>query len=288
MRIAILIILAFLAYPMQALSETKKPEKPDIESWSEEFFETILPTTQFMKELDISIKPKAGDIVKEDFIRVPVWFKYGITNNLEFSASPLTYFDNFIKDEYGLYMTDITLGSKYNFGETHPLRGFDMALSFDYVIPVRFDTRISDGYYHYIPALLLSTKFREYYEAGFGLGVNIVQGEGPPGSVRPNDTLSASASLGYRPGETTYTIETLYVTDEPYGGMTEQLFITSGASMDIKDWLYNVPGIWTLSTGIRVGLLDAPDDFEFLMRLKVHIRFDYKLDVKRMRLIKQT
>jgi hypothetical protein len=288
MRLISLILLAILTVPGLAVAEATKNEKPDVEARSEEFIETDLPTTQHSYELDFSIRPKAGDIVKEDFIRMPIRVKYGITNNLEFSASPLTYFDNFFKGQYGFYMTDITLGGKYNYGETYPESGVDMALSLKYVIPLRYDTRISDGYYHYLPSILFSTRFGNLYNLGVGIGVNIVQGEGPAGSTRPEDTLSTSASLAYNPGDSTYTFETVYVTDELYGGDTEQLLITPGVSLDIKDWLNQVPGIWTLSSGIRIGLLDAPEDFEFLIRLKVHIRFDYKLDVMRMRLIRRT
>jgi hypothetical protein len=288
MRLFPLILIALLLGPGPLNAEEQKGDKPTVEARSEEFIETDLPTTQHEYELDLSIRPKAGDIIKEDYIRMPIRVKYGITNNLEFSALPLTYFDNFFKGQYGLYMTDIALGGKYNYGETYPESGIDMALSFKYVIPVRYDTRISDGYYHYLPAVLFSTRFRDAYNIGAGIGVNIVQGEGPAGSARPNDTLSTGASLSYKPGESTYTLETVYITDEPYSGETEHLFITPGFSLDIKDWLNQVPGIWTLSSGIRIGLLDAPEDFEFLIRLKVHIRFDYKFDVMRMRLIRRS
>jgi len=288
MRFVSLILFAILAGALPAAAEVNTSEPPDVEARSEELLETELPTTQHGYELDISLRPKASDVVKEDYIRMPIRVKYGITNNLEFSVTPQTYFANFFKGYFGLYMTDVALGTKYNYGETYPRSGIDMALSFKHIIPVRYDIRISDGYYHYIPAVLLSKRFGELYFMGLGLGVDLVQGEGPPDSIQPNDTMFTSVSFSRHKDNTTYALETLFVTDEVYGGVTESLLITPQASLDVKNWLFDVPGIWTVSTGLRIGLLDAPKDFELLVRLNLHIRFDYKFDVMQMKLIKNT
>ena len=272
------------AFTGPALAQTTSGDKgPEVAIEREELIESELPKTQYNYELDISLRPKAADILKEDFIRAPIRIKYGITDNWQASIEPLTYFDNFFKGHLGLYMTDVTLSTKYNLGT--PLGGgVNMAFSFRTVLPVRYDTRISDGYYHYIPTLLFSKQLKKIHlQSSMSVGVNIAQGSGPAFSIRPNDTLSTSVGLTYPSDRITYTTEVAYITDRTYGGSMEEAYLTPGLFLDVHDWFRNVPGVWTFGTGVRIGMLDAPEDLELILRLKLHIRFDYKFDIKEMR-----
>jgi len=282
MRFLPLIFIAMFAFPAALHAEGSAEESPPIDIRQEELLEMVLPTTQHIHELDISIRPNSGDVVKQDFIRMPIRLKYGITENWEVSVTPLTYFSNFFRGRLGLFMTDVTIGTKYNFGEAYPGSGVGMAFSFSHVIPVRDDIRISDGYYHYMPGVLFSTKIKGAYILGLGIGLNLVQGKAPPGSIEPNDTMNTGVSLAFINNGVTYTLESLYVTDEIFGGQTEEAYLTPGISLDVTGWLKEIPGVWTFSSGLRIGFLDAPQDFEVIMRLKLHLRFDYKIDVRKL------
>lgn len=281
--ITIVVILAHMGTAFAAQSLPEGP--PPIEEGREELIETELPRTQHDRELDISLRPNASDAIKEDYIRSPIRIKYGLTDNWDITLSPLTYFDNFLKGHFGLYMTDLRLATKYNAGELFG-QGINTAFSFSALIPVRFDTRISDGYYHYTPAILLSRqlRFSVPVEVGLSIGTSLVSGDGPEGSLRPNDTLSTGLSATFRVRRISYAAEAAYITDEVYGGETESAYITPSIHLDVRDWLKDIPGVWTFGTGVRIGLMDAPEDFEFIIRLKLHLRLGYRFDLREMRL----
>jgi len=280
-----LAILAALASAPAYAVEPPAESYPALDTTQEELIETELPETQHDRELDISLRPNASDALKEDYIRSPIRIKYGLTDNWDISLSPLTYFDNFFKGHFGLYMTDLTLATKYNAGELIG-HGFNTGFFLGVLIPVRFDTRISDGYYHFTPSLLFSRqlKYTPRVWIALSIGSDLVSGDGPEGSLQPNDTFNTGLSAIFRANSITYSAEAIYITDEVYGGSTESAYITPSFHLDVKDWIKMVPGVWTFGAGVRIGLMDAPEDFEFIVRLKLHLKLDYKFDLREMRL----
>lgn len=286
--IAIFLILAcpgMLFAAPQSGGESDSSVAPKVE----EMIETELPETQYDHELDFSLRPRASDAIREDYIRSPVRIKYGVTDRWQVSLEPMVYFDNFFRGEYGLYMTDVKFATKYHLGEFIG-HGVDWAFSYAHIMPLRHDVRISDGYEHYMPAILLSRNIKRYKSllVGLSIGADIVSGDGPEGTVRPDDTLSVSLGVHYRSKKVNYLLETIYITEEPYGGNAEYAYITPSLSLDVHDWMDNVPGIWTFGAGVRLGFLDSEDDAQLILKLKLHLRFDYKFDVKDMKWKKRT
>lgn len=278
-----------LAGESTAKSEGDTDALPDLPPCGpENLFETDLPKTQFNYEMDISLRPNASDALKKDYIRSPVKLKYGLTDNWEVALEPMTYFDNFLRGEYGLFMSDAALATKYHLGI---IKGIDTAVAMKAVFPVRYDPRISDGYYHYMPTLLVGKKLKLFrpVHTGLSIGTNFVKGPGPPGTITPRDTLNISMGGSYTIEKVSYSLETVYVTDHIDGGTMESLHITPGIKVDVNDWFRDnsIPGRWSFGMGVRLGLMDAPSEVEFLVRLKLHLRFDYKVDFKEMKLKKR-
>lgn len=285
------------AYTDPADGETVLPGKPGVTSpdedyavpiSQEEMIESELPETQFNYELDISITPSAGDVIGEDYIRSPIRIKYGLTDNWEISVEPKTYLHNFFRSEYGLKCTDIVYGTKYRFKRLFK-DYFNTALSYRIVDPVYANPEISDGFHHYRPGIHFSKTLKDFHSIRLSssIGVDLVRDPGMNDLVKPNDSVSVSLGAKLPSEKINYTLETIYITDKVDNGVSEVAYITPGMFLKLKDWYADVPGVWSLGTGVRFGLIDDYGQVEFVIKLKLHLRLNYKIDLREMKFKKR-
>jgi hypothetical protein len=259
----------------------------------EELLEIELPEPQQRRDVDISLSPRVADLIKSNYIRSPIKVKYGLTNNIELSATPRTYLHNpFKRETLGMGMADLDLGIKYRFLRILK-EHFDMAFAFHTIYPVGSNPDLMDGYVHYRPALLASKQLESYENltvAG-SLGQDIVDGASEPLVPEPNgierkDITTVSTGFKLKSTPFAYTLEFVYTTDKPDSGEMEAFTVTPGWHYSIpKKYVSWFPGSLGISLGVRFGFMDAPDK-EYITTVHADIPLHIKVNLREEKKIK--
>ena len=117
----------------------------------EDVFDVELPATRPKREVEFSIRPRFVDTVKEDYIRVPLRFKYGLTDKWEFAVRLQPYVNNPTQGDRENGVENIRFSTKYALDR--PLFGeVDSAVGIGITLPLEDEKKgITDGYRHYTP-----------------------------------------------------------------------------------------------------------------------------------------
>ena len=134
-----------------------------IEPLRAEFLEIELPDTQRRHEVKVSVRPRIEDIIKSDYLRTPVSFRYGLLRNVSLSLGPNFYLHNPKRGTLGIGMSNLNAGIKYGF--KHILKDVvHMAFAVGVIYPVGSNPELMDGYVHYRPSFIVSKTFPEFYD----------------------------------------------------------------------------------------------------------------------------
>ncbi|HSH95071.1 MAG TPA: hypothetical protein VK968_13050 [Roseimicrobium sp.] len=139
---------------------TKNPEPiPDGEAVMPGVFNTELPKLVLPESLRITLRPHFGDFLNEDYFRVTVGARYGLTPQLELSGDADTYISHGFGDESvgkKIGVASVTLGMKYNFSDLL-LPYWDTAVGLKYRFPVSgAPADLTDGLHHVTPYMTLA------------------------------------------------------------------------------------------------------------------------------------
>jgi hypothetical protein len=130
-------------------------------------FNTELPKLVLPESLRITLRPHFGDFLKEDYFRVTVGMRYGVSPQLELSGAADTYIshgfgDVNVGDEVGV--SSVTFGMKYHFFDVLAPY-WETAVGFKYRFPVSgAPADLTDGLHHLTPYMTLSHDWASHPE----------------------------------------------------------------------------------------------------------------------------
>lgn len=116
--------------------------------------------TQQKRGFEISIMPRIDDAFTRDYIRIPIRFKYGISDNFETNMRVTPYFNNDKNKENRNGWQDIRFGGKYRFKEWFTSY-VDTAVGLSIIFPVGGKDDTTDGYDHWKPYAVFSKTFSQ-------------------------------------------------------------------------------------------------------------------------------
>jgi len=275
----VLFLILLLPLPISAKKHQASEEQPIEDKskkkpgWLEELLDMKLPKTQRMGELEISINPRLDDIVRRDYIRLPLHMKYGITPNWELSFRLNDFLVNPFRGEDRSGISDVSFGTKYQW-KKYPIPYVDTATDFSVQIPTDNKAYISDRYTHYRPQIIFSKIFPQWNEVqlSFAINLDILSSysenvEDPNGTSR-YDALGLVFGVLYPAPSHSYSLEAHWVTTEIDGGNQNTVYLLPGFFWFIPKKKYlKFPGTMRFGLGLRIGINDTEDDFAFIARL---------------------
>ncbi len=250
----------------------------------EELLSIELPETERRYHIGITMSPKVADIFQEDYIRMPVKFRYGLTNNIELSVMPVTYIHNPRRKTAGMGVANMDVGFKYNFLRILK-EHVSMAFAFNALYPVGSNPDLMDGYVHYKPKLIVSKTLDDFHfvEVVSSIGWDIIDGSTEPLEEEDEDQRDITElSLGFKLPRDPYawSMEFVYTTEKPDGGDQEGFTATPGWHWYVPrqraQWF---PGDITLSLGVSFGIMDA-EPIEYVTKVNASIPLKVKVNLK--------
>ncbi|KKK51862.1 hypothetical protein LCGC14_3110710, partial [marine sediment metagenome] len=250
-----------------------------------EFLSIEVPDIERRRHIGISMNPQLMDIINNDYIRLPIQFKYGLAKNIELSVRPVTYIHNPRRKTVGLGIADLDMGIKYRF--LHILRRHvSMAFAFHTIYPVGSNPELMDGYVHYKPRLIVSKTLEDFHKLQVvsSIGWNLIDGASEPLLVEDEvkkDITQLSFGLRLPRDPFAWSLEFVYTTDKPDNGEYEALTVTPGWHWNIPreqaEWF---PGDLGLSLGVGFGFMDAKD-VEYITKVRATIPIHVNVDLER-------
>lgn len=255
-----------------------------IEPIREELLSIELPDTERRNHIGISVRPDVADIFQEDYIRMPVKFRYGLTKNIELSVMPGTYIHNPRRKTAGFGVADMDFGFKYNF--LRILRKHvSMAFAFNTLYPVGSNPDLMDGFVHYKPKLIVLKTLKDFHkiEVVSSIGWDMIDGATEPLEEEDEGQLDITElSLGFKLPRDPYawSLEFVYTTERPDGGDFEGFIATPGWHWYIpREQAQWFPGDISLSLGVSFGIMDA-ENIDYVTKVNASIPLKVIVDLK--------
>ncbi|GAB1490023.1 hypothetical protein MASR2M8_24800 [Opitutaceae bacterium] len=248
-------------------------------------FEALLPNTEDKYTLRVTLRPHVGDLVRKDTLRLPIGFRYGLSDRLEGRIEFESYFSHGLGDvDFGKQVgfSEIRLATKYHL-RSFPIARWDTAVGFEYLRPVSHPPReLADGYEHYIPYITFAHQLESLPDLRvfWGLSSDIVSST----SISPirgwNDLGADNQKIGggflWERGRIAYTFEAAYATTR-FNDAEDRDLITlrPGIIWQIpRKYTFEVGGQWQVGLGLRTVF--GPDETDIGAQARVKIDFDFK------------
>jgi hypothetical protein len=171
----------------------------------DEVFDTELPVRYPRGAWSLRFKPRFGDVVDDDYMRLLIGLRYNLSHHFDAYTNLGSYFPNPVNDgdDSGLYVWE--LGARYSWLERKEGR-----LSFAAGLKASLPTpdapyELTDGYARYSPYVTVSHKFRDrpnwlyYINASFQF-VDVSPFKDHLADPQPEDRLFLRPGLIYYPG----------------------------------------------------------------------------------------
>jgi len=229
-------------------------------------FDTDLPKTEHKGSIRFIVHPHLGDFTSRSYVRVPLGIRWGVNDQVEFTATVEPYFEHGLKSgSPGNGIGDVEFGGKYAFHDW--LRpDYEAGVGVNVRLPVGSPPLdLTDGYNHYAPYLVVSRK--SHATAGLtyfaSTTLDLMEKSSVAGTFRKDDPHSTSLTLGggfvldrypYH-----YTLEAGYQTTSLVGKDNKQfVFARPGFAWDLpRRYKFNSRGRWLLGVSVKVTV--GPD-----------------------------
>ena len=274
------------AWLLAAEAAQAKPEVADDDLRIRGIFNSSLPGTEKKHSLRFIFHPHLGDLLNEDYLRIPIGARYGLTQNWEISGDVEAYFShglgdiNFFQDS-GFSL--VRFGTKYRL-ERMLFSHWETAMGVDFSSPVGNPPRqINDGLEHLTPFVTFARPLENHPDIRlfWGLGADLVDLSSIRGELRKNelsdDSVSINAGLVWKRGVINYTLETSYATTRGIGKVSEDaLTIRPGFVWAVpeKYTKSRLGGRWLIGFGLRATF--GEDGTDLGASAKVRVNFDFK------------
>lgn len=249
-------------------------------------FETELPPTGRSHRLRFTLRPHFGDLLRHDYLRVPLGLRYGVTENFEASAEVETFLAHGLgSGAFGrrVGFSAFRLGAKERLphfgilGETSGVAGISFLTPFGSP-----PEELTDGRRHLSPYVTFSRPVPGFPRLGgfTSFGADLISATRFSGVRRKNAFLEDSVSLTtgavWRGEGFVGTLELGYVRSA-FGAAEDRQVVSvrPGVSWRVPNSRWLQPdGKWTVGVGIRVGF--GPDGADVGLGLKFRGEFDLR------------
>lgn len=253
-------------------------------------FNSVLPGTETKHALKLIFHPHIGDLINEDYLRIPLGIRYGLSRNLELNGTFEGYFSHGLGDvgafkEAGI--DEIHLGAKYRLGD-RLIRDWDLAVGLDWNRPYGTPPKsLTDGMEHISPFVSFARPLsadREWRLFGSVSYDDVTQLDIPRHLEKnqlTDDSLEFTVGvLHQRPG-ITYTFETGVATTRfTSDAQDDVFFVRPGLVWVMPDrYTFWARGRWLIGASVRAGY--GPDGLELGLGAKLRISLDLKRILRR-------
>ena len=262
-------------------SEAKSDENLRIRG----IFESILPNTDEEHTLTATLNPHFGDLHRYSYLRVPLGFRYSLSERWELSAEGEGFFSHGLKNsgfgnEAGFSGARVT--AKYA-SNLFPNPDAKEAIGFDYVRPVgNPPDEITDGLEHFRPYINFASRLKDHPNVRFfwGVGLDLVSRTSIRG-VLPENALGENANqfrLGgvWESDRLSYTFETTFATTRLLGDKNRDLItVRPGIIWKVpRKYTFDSKGNWILGFAVRSAY--GRDGLDMGVALKIKINLEFK------------
>lgn len=256
----------------------------------DESFDTGLPGRQTEGQLSLSLSPKFSDVIREEFIRLPVEITYDFSNWFQVFSEVGTYFGNPFDSGHDSGVYNWRLGGKYSWTDVAG-SGFNVAIGGKADMPLSDPPpELTDGFARYEPYVSISRRLDRHPEwlVYLNLAYQIVDDtpfRADPVSPQPSDQQFLRPGAIYYPGgRFRYSVELEYRTNVldfrndyvPVDSIPDPLPENSRyanwvlASEDVHELIARPAITWFPTRKIREGLI-IPGNWEIGVRLEVPV-----------------
>ena len=256
-------------------------------------FDTELPQTQPARRLRILLRPHFGDFTRHAYLRVPLGFRYGLSENIETSAE----IESFVAHGLGsapfgsrFGISGLRLAAKERLPRWPAMGETDTVVGFAYSTPLGTPPpELTDGRRHYAPYVTFARAVPGLRRlSGFtSFGADFTAASGFAGVRRKNALLGNSMTLTtgavWHGEDFVGTLELGYTTSAFGSREDRQVFsVRPGVAWRIPNsrWLHP-DGRWIVGVGTRVGV--GPDGSDVGLSVKFRGEFDFRRWVRSLR-----
>lgn len=247
--------------------------------------ETVLPFAPEKNSLDLTFRPRFGDLIRRDHVRLPTGIRYGLSRDWEVSGEADVYFAHGLGDVKFFEKTGVAgvnLGTKYRLRDRF-WPGWDTGLGLEYFEPLgRPPQDVSDGrqHLHYYATFARQLEGPRDLRVFWSLGTHHRSSPTGPVSTETRELGNNWAALGggfiWKRGVRHYTFEAIVESTRWIGA-------------DENDVLTLRPGIiWLLSpretadtrkrvaVGFTPRIRFGPEGITTGANVRVYATFDFK------------
>ena len=286
----LLFCLATAAAQTSSAEDTPPAESRPFFSRISGLFDFQLPELDPPGTIKLIFHPHVSDLLRRDYLRTEVGFRWTLNNNFELSAEASSYVAHGLgggSDGYGIGA--LRLGTKYIFKEwLHP--EYEASVAFDIEHPNGSPPLdMTDGQNHYRPSLTIQRHLHRNPKlttfASVGLDVIAPSSaRGAFGTNQPHDDSgSVTGGAIYDLGQIKWTFSATYATTALIGDQTEHYFYLR------PSMLWYVPNKYTLNSktqwivGLGLRSTWGPDGYDFGVNTRVRAEITFRQVVAEIR-----
>ncbi len=258
------------------------PDRRSFYSRIQGLFDFDLPDIDPPGTVKLILHPHFGDLVRRDFMRMDVGFRWALNNHFEIAPSAATYFNHGLgggHDGYGV--GDVRLGIKYVI-PAWPRPAMETSLTLGVDRPVgHAPIDMTDGLNHLAPALFVQHRSREHWKLTTfsGIGLDLVSDSGIPGTPVRNqpldDSVNFTAGAIYDLGQVQWTMAATYATTRQIGNDAKDFFYLKPSVLWYvpRKFTFNSKIQWIMGLGARISWGPDGSEISFSNRVRAEITF---------------
>ncbi|MEI6105684.1 MAG: hypothetical protein WCR49_01615 [Opitutae bacterium] len=245
-------------------------------------FDIELPRLDPPGTVKLILYPHIGDLIRRDYIRTDLGFRWALNDHFELSTAASTYLPHgFSPDSTGYGLGEMNYGLKYIVHDwLQP--GNDASISLAIKQPTgQPPADLTDGHNHYTPSFVVQHRSGQYPHLSTfaGTTLDLVTASGAAGNFQLNQphehSLSVLAGGVYDMGQLKWTLSGTYATTALIGKNPEHFFyLQPGLVWYVpKKMAFPTKTQWVISLSAPMSW--GPDGYQFSLtsRLRAEITF---------------
>ena len=286
------LLLCLIAASTQtpAAAAPPAPEPRPLFSRISGLFDFQLPDLDPPGTIKLIFYPHISDLIRRDYLRTEVGFRWTLNHNFELSAEASTYVTHGLgggSDGYGI--GELRLGTKYAFKEwLHP--GYETSVAFDFAHPNGSPPLdMTDGQNHYRPSLAIlrhsphNPKLTTFASVGLDI-ITPSSSRGTFGTNQPHDDSgSVTGGAIYDFGQIKFTVSATYATTAFLGDQADHFFYLRPSLLWYVPNKYSFKSRtqWIVGLGLRSTW--GPDGYDFGVNTRVRAEITFRQVVAKIR-----
>lgn len=243
-----------------------------------ELFDTELADTLSKYRLELSFDPKARDFLDEDYVRLPVELRYGLTSNTELYTELESYMPNLLQGEGDFGLAYWRIGGKHQLDLNSPY--WKAAAGLDLRAPLSDPPpEPVDGYLRVEPYFVIEKELRSISGAHVfaNVGYQFVDYWGgyvpETDHIFRHDNVRITAGIIQYRGIWNPLFRAEYRWEIQGPDRVQSWFVEPGVLIDLpRRWTSRLPGKWKVEAGLAWEDWDGEGELEFNIRVKWRVR----------------